>query len=64
MYGLVLNAVMRDGLGIEPVPVLVPEQLGDETPPSPFIDCLLYRYFFGLPQPERETPRSTAQARR
>jgi hypothetical protein len=53
LYGLVLNAVMRDGLGIEPVPVLVPEQLGDESPPSPFIDCLLHRYFFGLPQQER-----------
>jgi hypothetical protein len=50
LYGLVLNAVMRDGLGIEPVPVLVPDQLGDDGPPSPFIDCLLYRYFFGLPQ--------------
>ncbi|MBI1881460.1 MAG: hypothetical protein HYR94_25045, partial [Chloroflexi bacterium] len=45
LYGLVFNAVLREVLGKQPVPLYVPTNL---TLPANQPDSLLYRYFQGM----------------
>jgi hypothetical protein len=47
LYGLVLNEVLERALGREPIPMLVPGDLGEVLREPPAVDSVLYDYLVG-----------------